>query len=69
MLWAVFEKCPVLAARSPSANLDAIKAMPGVRHAFVVEAEAAISRRWLGGVAIVADTLVAGPDRARHSCR
>jgi len=37
MLYAVFQKTPVFGGRVVSANLDAIKAMKGVKHAFIVE--------------------------------
>jgi isoquinoline 1-oxidoreductase subunit beta len=37
MLYAVFQRTPVLGGRVVSANLDAIKALKGVKYAFIVE--------------------------------
>ncbi len=37
MLYAVFQKTPVMGGKAISANLDAIKAMKGVKAAFIVE--------------------------------
>jgi isoquinoline 1-oxidoreductase beta subunit len=55
MLYAVFQKAPVFAAKVKTANLDEIRKLPGVKHAFVVDGGTQL-QGLLGGVAIVADT-------------
>ena len=54
MLYAVYQRSPVIGGKAISANLDAIKALPGVRHAFIV-ADGHGSGS-MSGVAIVADS-------------
>jgi isoquinoline 1-oxidoreductase subunit beta len=65
MLHAVYEKCPVFGGRVDSVNLDAVRTMPGVRHAFVIDGTPDVTRSYPaccvgitlhGGVAIVADS-------------
>ncbi len=55
MLYAVFVKARVFGAKFRSANLDRVKALPGVRDAFVVEGHLTPADGLLPGVAIVAD--------------
>ncbi len=54
MLYAVFEKCDVFGGKVRSANLEEVRALPGVTHAFTVEGGENLSGL-LGGVAIVGD--------------
>ena len=62
MLYAVYEKSPVFGSKIVSANVDAIKSLPGVRHAFIVKGTEpsglpdGMALGALEGVAIVADT-------------
>lgn len=64
MLYAVFEKTPVSRGKVMSANLDAVKKMKGVKHAFIVEGRPVANyANYLfqdpgleAGVAIVADS-------------
>ena len=55
MRYAVFEKSPAFGAKVQSANLDAVKALPGVHDAFVVEGTEDL-RGLMPGVAIVAES-------------
>ena len=64
MLHAVFEKCPVFGGKVVSANLDVVKAQPGVRQAFVVKGGTELNGL-LDGVAIVGDSWWAA-SRARE---
>ena len=54
MKYAVYQKCPAIGGKVASANLDAIKAMPGVHDAFVLDGNGN-AMELLPGVAIVAD--------------
>ncbi len=55
MLYAVYEKCPAFGGQVASANLDAVKALPGVKDAFVI-AGTDEPNGLMPGVAIVADS-------------
>lgn len=55
MLYAVYEKCPAFGGKVLSANLDQIKALPGVKDAFVLEGSGKV-KELVPGVAIVADS-------------
>jgi len=55
MLYAAYEKCPVFGGQVVSANLERIRALPGVRDAFVLEGTTDINGL-LPGVAIIAET-------------
>ena len=56
MLYAVLEKCPVFGGRAVSANLDEVKRLPGIKHAFLVEPAGQGNNAIVSGVAIVADS-------------
>ncbi len=52
MLYAAYEKCPAIGGEVVSANIDEIKAMPGVVDAFVVKGNGDV-QQLLDGIAIV----------------
>ena len=54
MKYAVFEKCPVFGGKVLKANLEVVRAEPGVSHAFIVEGGESLEGLQ-SGVAIVAD--------------
>ncbi|HVY15321.1 MAG TPA: molybdopterin cofactor-binding domain-containing protein [Rhodopila sp.] len=55
MLIAVFEKCPVFGGKIASANVDAIKALPGIHDAFIVRGNGGRDPQGVAdGVAILA---------------
>jgi isoquinoline 1-oxidoreductase beta subunit len=55
MLYAVYEKCPTFSGRVRNANIDHVRGLPGVTHAFIVEGTSD-QTGLLPGVAIVAET-------------
>jgi len=55
MLFAVYQKCPTFGGKVKSANVEQVRKLPGVTHAFVVEGTADLSGL-LPGVAIVAES-------------
>lgn len=65
MLYAVFDKCPVFGGKVRSANLGTIKALPGVRDAFVIEGGSNLNGL-MPGVAIVADSTWAAFSARKH---
>ena len=69
MLFAVFQKCPVFGGTVKRANVDALRALPGVHDAFIVRAAKAnregAAEALSDGVAIVAKSWWAA-DRARR---
>ncbi len=56
MLHAVLVKCDVFGGKVVSANLDEIKKLPGIKHAFIVEPAGQGNNSLASGVAIVADS-------------
>jgi isoquinoline 1-oxidoreductase beta subunit len=62
MKYAIYAKCPVFGGKVVSANVAALKSLPGVRDAFILRGNASVAGsagpldRLVDGVAIVADS-------------
>ena len=62
MKYAIYAKCPVFGGTIVSANVAALKSLPGVRDAFILKGDASVAGstgpldRLVDGVAIVADS-------------
>ena len=55
MLYAVYQKCPVFGGKARRANVEHVRSLPGVTHAFVVPGSDGYNGLQ-SGVAIVAET-------------
>ena len=65
MLYAIYEKCPGYGGRVRKANVDQVRKLPGVTHAFVVDGGSDLTGL-LPGVAIVAKTWWAAQSARKH---
>lgn len=65
MLYAVYEKCPAVGGTVASANLDEIRALPGVKHAFTLDGNGN-DLELMPGVAIVATSTWAAFEAKKH---
>jgi len=61
----VYEKCPTYGGKVRSANVDQVRTLPGVTHAFVVEGKSDLTGL-LPGIAIVAETWWAAQSARRQ---
>jgi isoquinoline 1-oxidoreductase beta subunit len=55
MLYAVYEKCPAFGGKVISANLDAVKALPGIRDVFILDGTDDL-KGLMPGVAIIGES-------------
>jgi len=55
MLYAVFQRAPVFGSKVATANVDELKALPGIKHVVVIEPVQGVAESF-GGVAIVGDS-------------
>lgn len=55
MLYAVYEKCPAFGGKVISANLDALKALPGIRDVFILDGTNDL-KGLMPGVAIIGES-------------